>query len=839
MSRSRRLLAAAALLCVAAPVLTRAEAADTRYRKARNAGLGDAFSTGWYKDGAALDPVAIQAGGMKVAWRAKVPGQVYAQPVRVGGRVIIATQDNHVASVELTTGKVQWDVTLAPPWKTANLTQRSGASCPDLAPNAGVTSTPVLDPSGTVIYVVDKQAAAGRGARLVLRALRVADGKESWSRELAGSADNVSGARFNPTTSNQRAGLLFLDGRVYIATGAHCDIGPYRGWVMGVDVRSHRITSRWTASSRDGVQADSSGGNGIWQSGGALTSDGPGRIFITVGNGSTPESGADVTPAQTKDYGNAVVRLTVGSDGRLTPEDFYAPRLADKLNGSDSDLGSSPLTLLPDSFGTSSHQHTGVLFDKESRVFVVDRDALGRRGTTRNTDLQSLGPFTYGAKGAIAAYGNEGGYLYYADNSGLRAFAPSGRTIDDGPSYAQVGHSGPEARMGVAPAQGSAAVSSDGSRDGTGVVWVVGRNIPFGLTGHLMAFHTTPINGRMTMIYRSPEFAGMKFQRPLIADGKVIVGQFDGTVTAYVVAQPGAGPNFRQTSVDLGRTAVGGSTTREIDLLPRRGKGGGIRSLSVAGPGFSAVRSQGDLVRITFTPTTAGRAVGALKVLTNSGPQVVPLAGEGRPAGSGPLSFSTTLVGFSPTVIGQYQDVEARISNDTDAPVPVASAAVPAPFVVSAVKLGVTIPPRGSLIVPMTFQPTERGSFSQVLTVTTAAGPVSTTLQGQATGPGLARISPESLSFPGTRVGAISRRTFVLTNVGEGVLHLNKAKEPTGDFKDPRPIFEGTTLQPGQSITHTVQFQPSGTGTKRSAYTLTGDDGAGVRTIQITGVGVR
>ena len=330
-TRARLVLAAVCATAIGAAVIPASAAGFPR-----TGNLTNALGQGSYTDAPGLDPVAIQTSGMKVAWSSKITGEPYASPIRVGGTVIAATEENHVAGLSLADGHKLWDVKLGKPWSANNLHFKSGQFCPDLQPDIGITGTPVVDPNKQTIYLTSKQA-DGRNPRLAhlfLYAIRVADGKVAWRTEIGGAANNVRGAIFNATTANQRSGLMMLDGRLYFTTSSHCTIGPYRGWVMGVDVRTHRMTAKWTSASKNGSEKFTQGGNGIWMGAGAPTSDGPGRLFVSTGNGPAPAPG-DVTSLH---YGMSVVRFQIGRRGQLNVADYYSPAFADVLNVSDSDL---------------------------------------------------------------------------------------------------------------------------------------------------------------------------------------------------------------------------------------------------------------------------------------------------------------------------------------------------------------------------------------------------------------------------------------------------------------------------------------------------------------------
>ena len=121
-------------------------------------------------------------------------------------------------------------------------------------------------------------------------------------------------------------------------------------------------------------------GAGIWQSGGGLVSDGPGRILLATGNGwSLAADGAAVpgtTPAER--LGQAEVRLQVQPDGTLRAADFFMPYNAEDLDGWDADLSSGAPLALPPVFGAGTAT-PNLLFQvgKQGRIYLLDRSALG------------------------------------------------------------------------------------------------------------------------------------------------------------------------------------------------------------------------------------------------------------------------------------------------------------------------------------------------------------------------------------------------------------------------------------------------------------------------------
>lgn len=332
----RPAIAALAVLCLLAALLAvfAPSAAPDVLTNAK-----DNSRAGWYSDQPGLSPGLVAGNTFGQQFSAAVNGQVYAQPIVASHTLLVATETNNVYGLDPDTGAQRWTRNLGPWWNPVEL------GCGDLAPSVGVTGTPVVDPSTNTMYLFSKTYRSGSAGAVAwyAHALDVSTGaeREGFPVLISGNASNDPTVSFTPRNELQRPGLLLLNGVIYAGFGGHCDYSPYQGWVVGVST-SGRVTTLWSD------ETDGGNGAGIWQSGGGLVSDGPGQIVLATGNGSmtaTPTPGR-TPPAQ---LAQAVVRLTVGSDGSLTPTDFFSPYDAPTLNAWDADLGSGSPSHCPPS----------------------------------------------------------------------------------------------------------------------------------------------------------------------------------------------------------------------------------------------------------------------------------------------------------------------------------------------------------------------------------------------------------------------------------------------------------------------------------------------------------
>jgi polyvinyl alcohol dehydrogenase (cytochrome) len=297
--------------------------------------------TTYHRDAArtGVVPAGPAAGRLAIAWRRRLDGAVYGQPLVVGGTVVAATEGDSVYGLDRATGQVRWRARLGTPVPLGKL------PCGDIDP-LGITGTPVYDPATGLVYAV----AETTGFRHVLAGIAVSDGAVRFRR-------NIPTPDGQPRFDQQRAALTLDQGRVYVAFGGLTgDCGPYRGSIVGIPA-----SGRGTMVSYVQPTARQSG---VWEAGGPVV--GPdGTIYIGAGNG------AALSPPW--DYSDSVTSLTPG----LRRTGAFAPTTWPADNAGDLDLGSSSPALLSDGMIlTVGKRATGYLLNAHHLAGVGSQVAL-------------------------------------------------------------------------------------------------------------------------------------------------------------------------------------------------------------------------------------------------------------------------------------------------------------------------------------------------------------------------------------------------------------------------------------------------------------------------------
>ncbi len=791
----------------------------------------DTLRTGWDLAEPNLAPATVTGSNFGQLFSTQVNGQVYAQPLVVGGTVLVSTENNYIYGLDAVTGATKWSRSLGAPWPA------STTGCADLTPNLGNTSTGVYDPATQTYYLTTKvnDGPDPQHPSWYLHAVDVASGAEraNWPAKIAGTPSNDPSHPFVGYDVNQRPGLLLLGGAVYMAFGSQCDYGTYVGWVVGVNTTS-RTMSVWSDES-----GATSHGSGIWQGGSGLVSDGPNRIIVSTGNGITPPNGPGNNPPN--QLSQSVVRLAVAADGTMSAKDFFSPANAATLDQNDQDLGSGgPVGLPSQYFGTAAIPNLMFEMGKDGRAFLLNRDNLGGKGQgAGGTDavVQTAGPYR-GLWGRPAVYGGEGGYVYVVQNQQTMLAFKYGLDGSGKPALSLAGNTAES----FGYTSGSPVVTSDGTNAGSAVVWVERVDGPTGVNGQLCAYSAVPVNQKLALLRCFPIGTGVKFAAPATSNGRVYVGTRDGkvfgfgqpTTAALTTAQNTFGPTLVGTSSS---TTVKVTATRPITINAITT----TAPFSVTAPTLPVTLAAGQSVDVpaTFTPTVPGSIPGVLNFqLTDGGmDELLPTGLQGNAYKPG-LAASPPTLTFEDTPIGGTVTLSASFTNTGITDETISGVTGPsAPFTVSGLPAsGATVAAGQSVAVSVTYTPTSAGADTSTIKMSSANGTATMTLSGHAiVGVAQLSITPSSLSFGSVPVGLSTTKTLTVSNTGNLAVTVTKAAPPALPYVVNTPLPEGQVLAPGDTIQVQVTFAPSMPGTYNNVYTISSNDGHGAHTVPVTG----
>jgi iron transport multicopper oxidase len=837
-----RAMRAASIICIVVFLATTGQALSAEITNS-----GDNLRTGWYPDESSITPQLVSGGTFGQLWSTPVEGQVYAQPLLDDGTLLVATEENEVYGLNPTTGALQWTkpLNLGPPFNAEEI------GCGDLAPTIGVTSTPVIDPATHIAYLTYKTYVSGDSgpSHWYMDAIDVATGAQQpgFPVLLSGTAQNAPGQKFEAQTELQRPGLLLLEGVVYAGFGSDCDIEPWQGWVFGVSTAG-AVKARWVAD-------ETGSGAGIWQSGAGLTSDGPGSILLSTGNGGAP---ATPLPGATPptNLGESIVRLQVQSDGSLKPTDFFAPFDASSLDGWDADFASGGVTGLPaEEFGTPTVPHLAVAVGKDGYVYLLNRDNLGGigQGPSGSDDVvQRIGPYG-GVWSRPGVWPGQGGWVYIPTASG--GTSPSGsagnlRVYQYGLSGTGTPTLSLQATSSEAFGFSSSApvITSDGTQAGSALVWLVWSPNNSGVGAQLRAYDPIPVNGEPVLRWSAPVGTASKFALPGVGAGRLYIGTRDGHVLAFgsPVTPVLAGSATEFPTTILGETSQATLTLTATEPLTLTSLTSSSSQFMLGTPSSAlpAELSTGQTIQIpiSFSPTATGLQAATLTATTATGTKVsFALSGAGQ-AQSARLELAPPLVTFGGTTVGESLSAGVKVHNVGGTALKIEAVHLPgAPFTVEDPPAnGSTIAPGESVTITVTFKPTAIGKFSDQIGLDTSGGDEAVGLSGSAGTPGTLEVNSETNEYGDVPIGTSETGTFTVANNGGTAVTVTKSKPPVGGaFAAKTSLSEGTTIAPGETLTEQVAFAPNAVGPASGSWEINGNDAGGkLHSVHFSGVGI-
>ena len=493
----------------------------------------DNLRTGWNSNESTLTPSNVKS-SFNLSHTVALDEQVDAQPMVVPNRpitagphpgtyevVYVATANNTIYAIDAASGTVLLTRKLGTP------VQRP-LGCANNSAVVGVTSTPVIDLTQKVMYVIS-YVAVPSGSTTVptyfVHELNLNDLTDKVTAvKVAASHTLTNGTtyQFNAAQQRQRPGLLEANGNIYAGFGSFCDFksGSARGWVLGwktgtlASINSNKLTDTQVAPKSSYYLAS------VWMAGYGLASDSTGDIYFATGNSDKTN---DVWDGVT-DIQESVVRLSHSNLNTIV--NIFAPTDEFILDQHDRDLGGGGVLLLPNQPGSTPP--LAVIagkpgFNVPPVLYLLDRATMTGKG---KGVLQQLNV------GACLC-----GHSYF--NDGAPHVVTSGGTVvhllnlktGTSPKLTDVASAAIDS--GQDPGFFTS-VSSFGSANA--IIWAVAR--PHPTSGNpstaikLYAFNATPSGSSLPLLFLDKNIGSWPNTRadanivPVVANGQVFVASY-------------------------------------------------------------------------------------------------------------------------------------------------------------------------------------------------------------------------------------------------------------------------------------------------------------------------
>jgi hypothetical protein len=452
--------------------------------------------------------------------------QIYTQPLYVPNLAIPGQGTHNVVFVATMYDSVYaFDAdTAGPPLWSINLATLVGATPVPIAnfaipPNSGwtgklgVLSTPVIDPTTKVMYVVAGTLENGAMAYR-LHGINILNGTEPYGPGVLISASQGTVA-FDANFVVQRMSLALANGQVIIGFSAleHEVAGNYAGWVLAYNETTLKQSAAFATTTVGSL------GGGVWQSGSPPAVDGSHNVYLFVGNGYNGNGYDGVN-----NFAESALKLSTASG--LSLVDWFTPTNWAHLDEYDLDLTSAGPLLIP---GTSMLFGGG----KSSTVYLMNTQNMGKFNSKVNQVLQvfSVG---HGLRGTPAWWNRasaNGGPLVYTWGvlGAVTAYSFNGTKFTTTPQSQGTGEQ-------IFPG-GILAVSANGSEAGTGILWATSEINNDAPNGELHAFNAADVSTELynTTMNASRDNLGYfaKFAPPTVVNGKVYVPTFSKKLAVY------------------------------------------------------------------------------------------------------------------------------------------------------------------------------------------------------------------------------------------------------------------------------------------------------------------
>ena len=328
------------------------------------------------------------------------------------------------------------------------------------------------------------------------------------------------------------------------------------------------------------------------------------------------------------------------------------------------------------------------------------------------------------------------------------------------------------------------------------------------------------------------------------ATGQLAIQSDSSTDSTAVVNLSGTGAavanpqlTVSAASLTFGNVTVNTASTQPVTLTSTGTAPVAISSAALTGTGFTMSGAtppvtlnpnQSVTLNVQFDPTSTGAAAGQLTIQSNSSTNstaVVNLSGTGAVAPNPQLTISAASLTFGEVTVNTASTQPVTLTSTGTAPVTIASAALTGTgFTMSGATLPVTLNPNQSVTLNVQFDPTATGAVPGQLSIQSNSSTNSTAVvnlsgTGTAVSNPQLTVSAASLTFGDVTVDTASTQPVTLTSTGSAPVTISSAGLTGTGFTMSGATFP-VTLNPNQSVTLNVQFDPAATGAATGQLTI-------------------
>jgi hypothetical protein len=481
----------------------------------------DTLRTGWNNQETILTPGNVGSSNFGLIAAATLDQQVDAQPLVMLNQTItgqtgthtvvyVATENNTIYAIDGTNGTILLSRNLGSP-----VPKSTQGNCGNNSNVIGIGSTPVIDPSAGILYVI-ADTLVNNAPVFYLHALNLTDLQDKVTPVVVTASvtlsDGTTTYTFNPTVTRQRSALLLVSGNVYAGFASYCDFhgSTSRGWLLGwnattlAPLPNNWLTNHLATSPHNFFLTS------VWMSGSGPASDGTGIFFVTGNSDKSPTLNVP---------GNLTESAVNLSTDLSTLQSYFTPDTYPSLDANDRDFGSGGILLLPPQ---ASGPALATAMGKDGNVYLLNRAALGGHNTSTNAVL-----FTHHTTPCWCAES----YFTGSDSINRVVLSPGDHVqtwqVHTSPSPALVADSWVQHVNHGHDHGFFTTVSSNGIQNG--IIWAIGR--PDGTNSNAVYLFAWDANTGNTLVHNViaghwPNTGGNANIVPVATNGKVYIASF-------------------------------------------------------------------------------------------------------------------------------------------------------------------------------------------------------------------------------------------------------------------------------------------------------------------------